>query len=485
MKKQDEVENALKQPLPEDEIRKRADGQEFVSIGDVLLNLRDDVGPLNYDWTIEDIKYHEPREDKRQKVDKRTGAASGPEELGWTAFAYCMGKLTVRFTDADMTSRVCVRMGVGTASSDMQPYPEMALENALKAAESDALKRAVVGLGPRYGLALRFDAKRGDDRRELGMTAPDPAKEAALERARAVRDAAKNKAQAGANLDTKPTQAPAAGKAPAATTNQTSGARTAQSPRTGAAPEVASKPDPAAAEKKAALDAALKANAPGATRTVEQALASGETLTGDEATLARAAIAEAVKASKPDPSPPPSGATSPAGSSNGSSQSTDTIAPVSSSESASTTSEQSEQVDPEKAAATSGGRRTAIQACMRGEVPAWVTERLLVGVQPSDALGGAELPPDPTVDDLMEAAWSVPGASPADLCALGLAEPLATPMVKALVDGAVARLGGDRKQVGRLWKAYALGGKDAPSYGYHARLFAWTVGHLSRNLVSA
>ncbi len=475
MKKIEDLEKALGAPLPEDEIRTRADGQEYVGIGDVLLRLRDDVGPLGYDWTIERLEYRDPREDVREKVDKRTGAASGKEE-GWTAFAYCLGKLTIRFVDKNECDCETVRMGAGTASSDMQPYPEMALENAIKAAESDALKRAVVGLGPRYGLALRFDAKRGDDRRELGLTEADPktlaeeaAKEAALAKARAAAAGAKNKAQSAAAAPAGQggqTQAPAAGKAPAAQTNQASGAKgAAQSPRTGSAPEAASNAA-ALAEKKAALDAALKTSG-----------------------------------SKPDPRPAPLGAGGPATSSMVSSQSTASTGPATSSESASTTSASPAPQAAAAAPATSSAAASAsaskatkdaapadalpdrlqvIQACMRGEVPAWVTERLEVGVYPGDELGGQDLPPDPTEQDLRDAAWDAPGATASDLCKLGMAEPLAQPMIKALVEGASVRLGGDRKKVARLWKAFAVGGKDAPAYGYHARLFAWAVGHAAR-----
>lgn len=152
---------AVKRPLPEGDIRSLK-GRPYLSGGDILHSLWEDLGPFSWETEVKRLEWEPARIDKRE-----TGRNSKTNEVehdeGWTCIAVCV--ITVHFILPDGTR--CRRDGVGTATSEMQPLPESAVENAVKGAETDAIKRACVGLGPRYGLALRF--KDRDEQVSLGM----------------------------------------------------------------------------------------------------------------------------------------------------------------------------------------------------------------------------------------------------------------------------------------------------------------------------
>ena len=82
-------------------------------------------------------------------IERRNGNTVPGFVVTWTARA----RITVKIPRPDGSEKVFVREGQGTCSAINESLAE-ASEMAIKGAETDALKRAAVSFGPRFGLGL-------------------------------------------------------------------------------------------------------------------------------------------------------------------------------------------------------------------------------------------------------------------------------------------------------------------------------------------
>ena len=458
------LETAVRRPLPEEDIRNRQ-GKGYLSGGDILLNLLEDFGPFAYETTIKRLEWTPPREDRRQReVNKKTGEVV--YDTGYT----CVGVAVVTLILTLPDGRKVLREGAGTCGSDMQQSPEAAIENAVKGAETDALKRACVGLGPRYGLALRFN-DRDDDRQALGLVERNKK----LDEARKRRDEQQKPTTQGTPKSSPEDRADrpvsAAGASPAVpTTEQRAEARPAGSsaaPAAGTSPAAAFR-IPHAAEDAARREALRKAEIPADVLKAREAAAGRATEIQDAglreragASLLTARTLEQVattrggiekilakQASKPDPSA--AGASAPPSSPSTASASRDT-----------------------EAARLGAARRIAT-----GDFDQALANALRLGGYPGAQAPFDDVsawPNDQSEADLRELGWSAKGAEPADLALVDKGDPLPQPMQSALIGEAVKRLG--REAFAGVWRG--LGGPDKGGLlcGYQARLLASAVAY--------
>lgn len=81
------------------------------------------------------------------------------DEKKWMAIWRVRYRLTVRWQSEYPTTSTWVEDAVASAFGSSQPDT---LDQALKSAASDAMKRCAMNLGSRFGLGLYFDGFRGD-----------------------------------------------------------------------------------------------------------------------------------------------------------------------------------------------------------------------------------------------------------------------------------------------------------------------------------
>lgn len=475
----DELLSRMREPMKLDDIRTRQ-GKEYVSGGDVVYNMFTDFGPFGWESRVRRLEWTPAREawvdvldDKgKPKIDRVTGEVE--QRCGYSSCAIAIVRVTMHLPDG----RCVKRDGVGAASALMQLTPEEAVEGAVKAAETDAIKRALYANGPRYGLALRF--KDRDERIALGLTE----RNAAVEKARRAR--AQN--TKGAN----PPGAQAAASAPAAS-NEADELRRKIG---GALKHMTS--EPVKARVMAALEAAK-----------EDVARLKAILGGVKEQLVREADQAAALSPPASQGQATSGATSPAGTSAApndqgaaaSSQGTKSSAARADMESNPTAvtptldpprreqptveghgtvyGEKADEANGEKSPATPDSLAWKLVVC---DPDPFVASQLASGMTPSTAPPfGVVLPMDPSQGQLEAVGWQAPGASALALASLPDSQAVLPALATAAAVHAMALLG-RREAVAWLWQQLGMPRKDEGRQpnGYQLRLFAWAAASQAR-----
>ena len=159
--REQEMEKSLLEPMPTSDIRTRpgAGGKryEYLSGADVVLEANRIFGPLGWSYVVAACKlnFATAKEETEFNVKKKS----------WDAGAYAHVEVSVRHDYRETT-----RSGIGYGTAYRQMDQGAAEELAMKSAETDALKRALSGFGPRLGLALRFKI---DEREDEGLVIHD------------------------------------------------------------------------------------------------------------------------------------------------------------------------------------------------------------------------------------------------------------------------------------------------------------------------
>lgn len=94
-----------------------------------------------------------------QVLDARLIESKQVDEKKWMAVWHVRYRLTVRWQSEYPTTSTWTEDAVGSAFGNSQPDT---LDQALKSAASDAMKRCAMNLGSRFGLGLYFDGYTGD-----------------------------------------------------------------------------------------------------------------------------------------------------------------------------------------------------------------------------------------------------------------------------------------------------------------------------------
>ena len=159
--REQDMEKSLLEPMPTSDIRTRpgAGGKryEYLSGADVVLEANRIFGPLGWSYVVAACKlnFATANEETEFNVKKKS----------WDAGAYAHVEVSVRHDYRETT-----RSGIGYGTAYRQVDQGAAEELAMKSAETDALKRALSGFGPRLGLALRFKI---DEREDEGLVIHD------------------------------------------------------------------------------------------------------------------------------------------------------------------------------------------------------------------------------------------------------------------------------------------------------------------------
>lgn len=162
-----EIEKRLAEPVPDgwERISKRQGPRgefRYLKISHLLVGLNEVFGALGWSHTVTTYRVEHTEEVRKKKKSQRPGG----KDVDLHGFSAC-ASACVELVVGPPEKPIARHSDVGSSTSEMQSSLCVAVENAVKAAASDALKRAARGLGARLGLAFQFEE---DEAAELGLT---------------------------------------------------------------------------------------------------------------------------------------------------------------------------------------------------------------------------------------------------------------------------------------------------------------------------